>query len=160
MIERGCRIAPQGLHSHAKDFSDWLNCRPLALSVILFLAIFFFSQAVFPPLYCWFSICLSVCMWLSIWSFLKDIWGGHKAEEVPDNALGLRLISEATRMCPSLCFSLWTVYWWSSTQRADSHIWPIQSFAKNDSSPVLIAKWKYVLCVTQQKCWGWNSCRY
>lgn len=144
MVERGCRIAPQGLLSRQKDLSDWLNRWPLALSVILFLAIFclFLSQAVCPPLYCWFSICLSVCMWLSIWTFLRDIWGGHKAEEVPNNALRLRLISKATRMCPSLCFSQWTVYCWSSTQKAGSHIWPIQNFAKNDCSPLLIRKTK------------------
>lgn len=39
-----------------------------------------------------------MCDGLSVWTFLRDMWEGHKAEEVPGDALGLTLISEATRV--------------------------------------------------------------
>lgn len=135
---RGAKWCPRTYSETPKDLSVWPNCWPFALSVV-----YFFSFHLLPlplsgclPSSLLLIFHLSVCshVWLSVWTFLSDIWGGHKAEEVPNDALGLTLISEATRMC----LSLWTVYCWSSTQKAGSHFWPMQNFAKNDCSPMLV----------------------
>lgn len=103
----GSEYCPRANSDTPKDPLLWWTAG-LLLSLPLFLAILCLSLSLslsfllfvthFP------SLCLSTCMrdWpvlLSVWTFLSDIWGRHKAEEVPNDALGLTLISLATRIC-------------------------------------------------------------
>lgn len=107
-----CQIMPQGLQPHTKGALSLAELLAFFRSVSLsspppplfFLASPFSSG--WPSFTPWLIFHLSVRshVRLSVWTFLRDIWGGHKAEEVPGDALGLALISEATRMCLCLCF--------------------------------------------------------
>lgn len=135
--------------------SQWYTRRPLSPAELLaFCSLSSFSSCYLLPfplpgcppssLFLIFhpSVCLHVWLsvFLSVWTFLTDIWGRHKAEEMPNDALGLTLISQATRMSLSLFLSVdCLLLELRSKGLADcSHSWPIQNFIKNDCSPMLV----------------------
>lgn len=128
-----------------------------------------------PPLYYSFSIRLSVSRVTvppSVWLNISE-WHTRKAQRRGSTHWCPRADtnSQATHICLSLsvCFFLWTVYCWSSTQKAG---WQTQAVPTADRQKTLLnsaaamplqshacAVWKKSQYEESQKCRGPSSCR-